>query len=368
MYPFYKYYAEEATTEQVSELFVFDAKKENNGTYRCTAHNAAGTSTSNYTLNVIVVETEVPQTLTVSHFHVLFSSVSTLVVVVFVVLLVILCLIYVNHKKRDKRRTKSTRNDSKSRADYEIIKQTSSSNNSGVTPNHIATAGTVGKPDTNPDLIINTDGPKEGVLEQQCERLLLLPGDIEQTYLTLAGNTLMNTTIYESNAALCGHDHYLPQHPETNHPVTLVPAQVISPNERGSIIKLYLAPSTTTQKFRNLHVNPMDGYVEPVEQNCWTLELAGDDECGGKMRHVLIDCYSSQPVCSKSAPVSHTNEDDYTNLRHNLEGYPYPSKLRLKSLKTEQVNGEIVNTPILSPPDPFKTGTEIPPVEAAVNL
>lgn len=373
VYPFYKYYAEEATTEQVSELFVFDAKKENNGTYRCTAHNSAGTSTSNYTLNVIVVETEAPQTLTTSHLHVLFSSVSTLVVVVFVVLLVILCLIYINHKKRDKRRTKSKRTDSKSRADYEIVKQTSSSNSATISPNHITATGTVGKPEANPDLIINTEsnGVKEGVLEQQCERLLLLPGDIEQTYLTLAGNTLMNTAIYESNAALCGHDHYIPQHqhPETNHPVTLVPAQVIPPSERGSIIKLYLAPSTTTQKFRNLHMNPLDGYVEPVEQNCWTLKLAGDDECGGKMRHVLIDCYSSQPaVCSKSAPVSHTQEDDFTNLRHNLEGYPYPSKLRLKSLKTEQVNGEIISTPILSPPDPFKTGTEIPPIESTVNL
>ena len=281
-------------------------------------------------------------------------------------LLVILCLIYVNHKRGEQRRS-TKRTESKSAADYEIIKQTSSLNEpSGA--NHIAAAA--GKADANPDLLVNTEGHvAKGVLGPPCERLLLLPADVaDQTYLTLASNSLVNgAAIYEGNN---GHDHYSLQHQHHDTPVALIPAQVVPPTERGSIIKLYLAPSTP-QKFRNLHVNPLDGYVEPVEQSCWTLELAeDDDECAAKMRHVLIDCYSSQAVCPKSAPaaLSNTSEDDYINLRHNLEGYPYPSKLKLKALKAEQMNGEIVNTPILSPPDPFKTGTEIPPVETTVSL
>ncbi|XKL66864.1 hypothetical protein PGB90_010284 [Kerria lacca] len=342
IYPFYKYYAEDATTEQVSELFVFDAKKENNGTYSCTAENIAGKATSNYTLNVITVRKEISQTFNTFYFYVLVSSVSTLFAIVLIALLVISCLIYTNRRKSNNaERNMKHRSD----VEYEIVKQTIVK--SPPQQHLLSISGN----DSNPDLIINAENNLNG--HEHCERLLLLPGEIKQTYLTLNGNTLLNTTIYESKA-LCTQHHCTEDQSETN----LLPTNCKSISNRATgTIKLYLAPNSN-QKFHNLYVNPFEGYVDSGDQNYWSFQLAENERAEEKQQCVLMDC-CNQTIYQKE-PTSPNTPNQFVNLRHNLEGYPYPSKLKLIPSNSSRTEDEFIRTPILSPPDPFKTGIGIP--------
>lgn len=344
VYPFYKYYAEEATTEQVSELFVYDAKKENNGTYRCTAENVAGKSTSNYTLKVISTQKEIPPTITISYFHIVLSSVSTILIVTLVTLFLVSCFVYVHKKKPGK---EAKRSDAKPEVEYEIMKQ-----NATETPSRKDRV-------RNPDLIINAESNLKEL--HNCEHLLLLPNDLKQTYLTLAGNTLLNTAIYESKA-LCTHEE-----PRIN----LVPASscdAVAAAATGTI-KLYLSP-TSTQKLHNLYVNPFDGYVDSIERNCWTFQLSENDVdslAADKQQHVLIDCCNQTVHQEAAAAATDNAAGDLVNLRHNLEGYPYPSKLKLTPVQSSNNAEQIAGTPILSPPDPFKTNVSLMGVDAELS-
>ncbi|XP_065205931.1 leucine-rich repeat neuronal protein 1-like [Planococcus citri] len=339
------FYVEEAATEQVSELFISEVQKDNNGMYRCTAQNVAGKLSSNFTLNVITVEKSTPEPVTISYFYVLVSSISTLLIVI-VITLIISCLIYVKNRRR-KRKTSRTKPD----IEYKIVKQSTSE----MTP-----AKTT---DKNPDLIINAEtNLKETTSGESCEHMLLLPSDIKQTYLTLSGNTLLNTTIYESKALCPAADDS-----------AILPATNYQTMPNGSTIKLYFSPNSaaTATKFHNLYVNPFEGcYVDSIEQNYWTLQLnrAGQSQKLQENGQIVINCCeqqqsSSEKVYDTCAPTSATPRtalDDCTaiNLRHNLEGYPYPSKMKLTSLNLNQrvEDVQIDNAPIiLSPPDPFKT-------------
>lgn len=319
------FYVEEATTEQVSELFISEVTKENNGVYRCIAQNIAGKLASNFTLNVITMEKSTPEPVTISYFYVLVSSISTLLIII-LISLIISCLLYIKKKRR--RRRKVTRKNTKPDIEYKIVKQ--------------STSEVTQKPDKNPDLIINTESNLKE--DENCQHMLLLPSDIKQTYLTLSGNTLLNTTIYESKA-LCSHEV------GDESRINLPPSNYNPTVTNGGTIKLYF-PSTSTRKFHNLYVNPFEGcYVDSIEQNCWTLQLANDEKLQ-QHGQVLINCCEEKVY---DRPMS-SNVDDYINLRHNLEGYPYPSKLKLTSLNLNHIeDAEIDNAPILSPPDPFKT-------------
>lgn len=339
------FYVEEATTEQVSELFISEVNKDNNGMYRCTAQNVAGKLTSNFTLNVISVEKSTPEPVTISYFYVLVSSISTLLIVI-VITLIISCLIYVKNKRRGRRKPVHVR---KPDIEYKIVKQSTSE----MTP---------AKQDKNPDLIINTETNMKEISSENCEHMLLLPSDIKQTYLTLSGNTLLNTTIYESKA-LCTHapDDTAITLPSTNYQTM--------PN--GSTIKLYFSPNSaaTATKFHNLYVNPFEGcYVDSIEQNCWTLQLnrAGQSQKLQENGEIVINCceqpHQSEEKLYDGCGIQTRNAIDdcasAVNLRHNLEGYPYPSKMKLTSLNLNQhvvEDAQIDNAPILSPPDPFKT-------------
>lgn len=50
------YYIEEGVDEKRSELFIFNANSDDNGTFACVAENSAGRSQANYTIRVIVKE------------------------------------------------------------------------------------------------------------------------------------------------------------------------------------------------------------------------------------------------------------------------------------------------------------------------
>jgi hypothetical protein len=346
--PFYKFYAEDEITEQGSELFVVDARKEDNGTYRCTAANVAGKSTSNFTLKVISVHKEAPPIANNSHFHIIVSSVGTLLLVTIIALFFILCLAYFHRKKPASSRTVEYKrtNVKPSEVGYEIIKldaaETSSPCKTDISVR-------------NPDLIINTEGTSGR--SENCEQYLLLPGDIKQTYLTLTGTgTLLNTAVaYDGTAAV--------EADSLTATTNVVPPPSVAPST--GTIKLYLSPNPD-QGVHNLYVNPFDSFGNSTEDNYWTVHLLKNSSCGDE-QHVLINCCSQtqqqqqqqqqQHNAHLLAPVSRntTLSDEAVNLRHNIEGYPYPSKLKLSPVGSNRDDEQPASTPILSPPDPFKT-------------
>lgn len=55
------YFIEEGMEEKRSELFIFNTRSENNGTFSCVAENSAGRTQSNYTIRVIVKEERIPE-------------------------------------------------------------------------------------------------------------------------------------------------------------------------------------------------------------------------------------------------------------------------------------------------------------------
>lgn len=368
IYPFYKYYAEEATTEQVSELFVYNAKKENNGTYRCTAQNVAGKSTSNYTLNVISMQKEIPQVINVSYFHIMVSSVSTILTVTLVTICFISCLVYF-------RKNKSFEKETKCQAEYKIIKQNVTETSSSTTDKR------------NPDLIVNAKNNLKDL--HGCEHLLLLPNGKQRTYFTISDN------INCENDGSCteGHDSQLNCALANNEEVfNMVPTTSCSMD--AGTIKVYLS-SNSTQKLQSVYVNPFDSYIDSMEH--WTFQLSENDtdnqtEKQQQQQLVFIDCCNNQivnrelvcivPVSNTTAITTTNNTNiiktDFANLRHNLEGYPYPSKLKrttnslpsdIATVSCRSDNNELANssTPILSPPDPFKTRVSFINVDAELS-
>lgn len=101
------YYIEEGTTEKQSELLIFNANAEDNGTFVCSAENAAGTSQSNFTIRIVIkhVNTDEIDVLPVEHVIVLMAAamISVLVLVCVIVIFAIKCS---RIARKPKRRTK----------------------------------------------------------------------------------------------------------------------------------------------------------------------------------------------------------------------------------------------------------------------
>jgi Leucine-rich repeat (LRR) protein len=81
------YYIEEGVDEKRSELFIFNANADDNGTFACIAENSAGRTQANYTIRVIVKEEPIVEEVSFPNELFLFIVGGTIVVV----LLVIIC-------------------------------------------------------------------------------------------------------------------------------------------------------------------------------------------------------------------------------------------------------------------------------------
>lgn len=104
------YYIEEGVEEKRSELFIFNTKAEDNGTFSCVAENLAGKTQTNYTIRVILKEEPVPEQLTFPYEYFLIIIVGA-GVSGFMIVLLICCLILkcAKRSKRSSRRKESSK-------------------------------------------------------------------------------------------------------------------------------------------------------------------------------------------------------------------------------------------------------------------
>lgn len=104
------YYIEEGVEEKRSELYIFNTKPENNGTFSCVAENLAGRTQTNYTIRVIVKEEPIPE-------KVIFPYEYFLIIIIgagvsgFLIVLLLCCVIMkcIRRSKKSKRRKESSK-------------------------------------------------------------------------------------------------------------------------------------------------------------------------------------------------------------------------------------------------------------------
>lgn len=100
------YYIEEGIEEKRTELFIFNANAEDNGTFSCIAENSAGRIQANYTIRVIVKEEPVVEEMTYSYEHFLIIIIGAGVTAFFIVLLCCCMMLRCRRKSRQSRKRK----------------------------------------------------------------------------------------------------------------------------------------------------------------------------------------------------------------------------------------------------------------------
>lgn len=102
------YYIEEGATEKQSELLIYNANAEDNGTFICSAENAAGITQSNFTIRVVIKETsaEPVDILPVEHIIMLMSAAA-----ISVLMLLSIFVIFILKFSKTSKRSKENRKD-----------------------------------------------------------------------------------------------------------------------------------------------------------------------------------------------------------------------------------------------------------------
>jgi hypothetical protein len=99
------YFLEEGSEEKRSELFIFNANTEDNGTFICVAENPAGRAQSNYTIRIVVKEEAIVGVPTFPYEYVIIVAAGTAGFALLAVIAMILCVVRC-HRQRRRRRKK----------------------------------------------------------------------------------------------------------------------------------------------------------------------------------------------------------------------------------------------------------------------
>lgn len=102
------YYIEEGAEEKRSELFIYNTNTEDNGTFICSAENAAGTAQSNFTIRIIVKEEPIVIIVSFPFEYLLAVVVGASVLFVLVIIMVIVSILKCRrNRKRQQKREKT---------------------------------------------------------------------------------------------------------------------------------------------------------------------------------------------------------------------------------------------------------------------
>lgn len=108
------YFIEDNAKEKRSELFIYNTKSENSGTFSCVAENFAGRAQTNYTIRVIVKGEPIPEPISFSYRYFMITIIGA-GVAGFVIVLIVCCLI-LKCISRSRRRGHKKRKSSKDSA------------------------------------------------------------------------------------------------------------------------------------------------------------------------------------------------------------------------------------------------------------
>lgn len=133
------YFVEEGSENKRSELFIYNANVDDNGTFVCNAENAAGSSQSNFTIKILLKEDPIVIIVSFPYEYFLIAlviaAILTLIIIIVIILLIFRCH---RKRKRQEKRDKAkeltlqhTPEESKTETLQEELETTSESN---VTP------------------------------------------------------------------------------------------------------------------------------------------------------------------------------------------------------------------------------------------
>lgn len=103
------YYIEEGTEEKRSELFIYNTNTDDNGTFICSAENAAGTSQSNFTIRIIVKEEPIVIIVSFPFQYLLAVVVGAVVLLFFVLIMVIVSIVKCRRNRRRQQKREKTK-------------------------------------------------------------------------------------------------------------------------------------------------------------------------------------------------------------------------------------------------------------------
>ncbi|KAF6210813.1 hypothetical protein GE061_013924 [Apolygus lucorum] len=98
------YFVEEGTIEKTSELFIFNANVDDNGTFVCIAENPAGKSHSNYTIRIILKQEPIIGLTVFPYEYFVVISAAAVVIAILAIICLTLCLIQCRRQKKRKRK------------------------------------------------------------------------------------------------------------------------------------------------------------------------------------------------------------------------------------------------------------------------
>ncbi|CAH1160187.1 unnamed protein product [Phaedon cochleariae] len=102
------YYIEEGNENKRSELFIYNADADDNGTYICNADNAAGTSQSNFTIRIILKENPIVIIVSVPFEYFLYAIVGFGILGVFVLIAAVIMIMKCRRRNRRMKKLNQT--------------------------------------------------------------------------------------------------------------------------------------------------------------------------------------------------------------------------------------------------------------------
>ncbi|XP_066146678.1 leucine-rich repeat-containing protein 24-like [Euwallacea fornicatus] len=103
------YYIEEGTESKKSELFIYNANAEDNGTYVCHAENAAGSSQSNFTIKIVLKEEPIVIIVSFPLEYLMFAVIGVSVFALLVIMIVIVCVVKCHRRKKRQQKRDQTK-------------------------------------------------------------------------------------------------------------------------------------------------------------------------------------------------------------------------------------------------------------------
>lgn len=94
------YFVEEGTENKKSELFIFNANAEDNGTFVCHAENAAGSAQSNFTIKIVLKEEPIVIVVSLPVEYLMFAVIGLSGFAILVIIMVFACVVKCHRKKK----------------------------------------------------------------------------------------------------------------------------------------------------------------------------------------------------------------------------------------------------------------------------
>jgi hypothetical protein len=381
------YYVEEGVDEKRSELFIYNANADDNGTFACVAENAAGRTQANYTIRVIVKEEPVVEEVSFPNEIFIFIFASAIVICLFI--LICCCVIICKCLKRrrrdsgnegsDKRQKQKSKSKGKSKNKKEVSFQLPNSQKCVAITN-----------DLNNSLVCSKINGNLTITDNNQQEMLLYLGNNAQNISisdmsSLQGHCgspqdIRNPDLINDAESLRQRNEQLHLQKQLLHHVVedvdeaVKSGHVESDNNFSSVVSIQQRQQQIPQRFTALSTLPRNSARDMYQVDVHLNPGCFIDANGYPIEYIPIINQSQLPVNynnyktlphnrNKSSPVVRfSNEAEFItrtsqtfqtyspDVRYTAEGYPCIDPVNSSSLLVDAQN-------FPSPPEGYKTDT-----------